>query len=316
LVVVVDFVVSEKDNGFFSFKQVKVPKLADQFTPEEVRKLKALIGSKSKPRTTHVIQVLDESSSMSTGKDVTVSSYNEMQDIAKKSVAGTEDSITFTLVKFSDFASISSVRVPADNAIGLNNENYRPHGMTALFDAIGLAITTARSYPQDSETAFLLQIFTDGDENASTQYTAQQLKSLIAELNSTGRWTVTVAGPRGNIDIFTKGLGIAKGNTTTFDPTSYQSRVSNAGMMLNSTANYFAARSVGTTAVYDSYSSIAADEATQTGISNVNQGTDPTCAVGNSVDLSNTSNIQTQNAAKAWPFPTGNRPDDTTNKAS
>lgn len=289
--------------------------MVDQFTPEEVRKLKALIGSKTKPRTTHVIQVLDESSSMTTGKDVTVSSYNEMQDIAKKSVVGTEDSVTFTLVKFSDYASISSVRVPAGNAVALNNENYRPHGMTALFDAIGLAIKTVRNYPQDDETAFLLQIFTDGDENSSTQYTAAALKSLIDELNTTGRWTVTVAGPRGNIDLFTRGLGIAKGNITTFDPSSYQSRVSNAGMMLNSTANYFAARSVGTTAVYDSYSSIQPDtdvtynpNNSQVIIGATGDVSQNAIADGSAGDLdANVKPTDAKNSAAAWPFPTGTK---------
>ena len=280
--------------------------MSQQFTPEEVRKLKQIIGSPvSTKKTTHVIQVLDESSSMETGQDVTISSYNEMQDIAKKQHSD-ENEITFTLVKFSDHASISSIRVPAGNAIGLNTTNYKPHGLTALYDAIGLAIQTARNFPSDDNTAYLLQIFTDGGENASTSYRdPRTLKAMIAELQATGKWTVTVAGPKGQIDLFTQYFDIPKGNTTTFDPTSYQSRTSNAGMMVGSTANYFAMRGAGGQSMTNAYSSVkdVLDQADNDPLNpSVSFGALPpdSSLIGQTAEQL----AQKAQASAAWPFPT------------
>lgn len=273
--------------------------MADQFSPEEVRKIKQLIGSPLKKRTTHVIRVLDESGSMITGRDITISSYNEMQQTAK--MAATEDhSVLVTLVKFNHEASIISNRAPVAAATPLSTDNFIPGGSTALFDAIGLAIDTAQKYPQDADTAFLLQIFTDGEENASTKYTADRLKSIISELNASGKWTITVAGPKGNIDLFTRYLGVPLGNVTSFDPTSVQSRFKNAGMMANATANYFVGRAAGQTAVMDSYSSVSEEQLKAwEDTTTVNNGNDSTTA--NAVNLSSAA------PTAAWPFPTSNK---------
>jgi hypothetical protein len=279
--------------------------MSDQFTPEEVRAIRKIIGSKPKKRTTHVIQVLDESHSMTTGKDITLSSYNEMQHAAKNSVKG-EDVITFTLVKFNEHVSIPTIRVSAEYVTPLSDMNYVPNGCTALFDAIGIAIETARNFPTDEDTAYLLQIFTDGYDNSSSKYNADKLKPLIEELQSTGKWTVTVAGPQGNIDLFTRFLGIAKGNVTGFNPDSVSSRLYNGTMMATATSNYFAARSAGQSNVMDSYSSIAKTTADPSDVTGIGQDQSTWSFTNN--------NLQT-GAAQAWPFP-GNSPQVTVAQAN
>lgn len=66
-------------------------------------------------------------------------------------------------------------------------------GSTRLLDAVGDAIDTAK--PRNAE-ATLIQVFTDGGENASTTYNRDTLKRAMAEAMGKGNLTVAVTGPR------------------------------------------------------------------------------------------------------------------------
>jgi hypothetical protein len=79
---------------------------------------------------------------------------------------------------------------------------------------------------------------------------------MIQELNSTGRWTVTVMGPRGSLDLFTKNLGVYSGNTVQFDASSVRSRGFAKSALNASTSQYFMATAAGATSVSDAYSSV------------------------------------------------------------
>jgi hypothetical protein len=231
--------------------------MSDQFSPEEVARLKQLAA---KPvRKTHVLQVLDRSSSMSTGKEITISTYNEQLDVMKQAQKKDGGEVTVSLVMFSYGAELVYKAKALDQVETLNLENYIPGGMTALYDAIGLAIETAQSLDASGDTAFLLQILTDGEENQSKIYTAEKLKSMIEELSATGKWTVTVSGPKGQVDVFAKNVSIPLGNTTGFDPHSLLSRASNKGIMVEAQAQYFASRAMGMTSVETAYSSVVKD---------------------------------------------------------
>lgn len=236
--------------------------MTQQFTPEEVAALKKVAADSSKPRTTHVLQVLDRSSSMAVGKAITISAYNEQLEAMRQAHEKDGSEITVTLVMFANTAEIAFKQrsITDFQGLGLDDKSYQPDGMTALYDAIGLAIETAQTFPKDGDTAFLLQIFTDGDENSSRNYGAAQLKSKIEELNATGKWTVTVAGPHGSVDLFARSLSIYAGNVTGFNPSSLQSRTYNKTAMINAHTHYFAERAAGVMAVADAYSSTAGHE--------------------------------------------------------
>lgn len=229
-------------------------------TPEEEQILQTLQAKKAAAtgdKIVHVIQVLDKSSSMGTGQDITISAFNENLGIMaeNQNVAKT----TATLITFSDWnkVSIEYSAASPDRATRLDRANYVPRGMTALYDAIGKALEIANTFEgAHSNAQFLLQIFTDGDENHSRYYNATRLKSLISELNSTGRWTVTVMGPRGSLDLFTKNLGVHSGNTVQFDASSVKSRGFAKSALNASTANYFTATAAGSTSMQDAYSSV------------------------------------------------------------
>jgi len=229
-------------------------------TPEEEQILQTLQAKKAAAtgdKIVHVIQVLDKSSSMGTGQDITISAFNENLGIMaeNQNVAKT----TATLITFSDpdKVKVEFREASPDRAVRLSRSNYTPSGMTALYDAIGKALEIAREFEgSNSNAQFLLQIFTDGDENRSIRYSAGTLKSLISELNSTGRWTVTVMGPRGSLDLFTKNLGVHSGNTVQFDASSVKSRGFAKSALNASTANYFTATAAGATSMSDAYASV------------------------------------------------------------
>lgn len=229
-------------------------------TPEEEQILQTLQAKKAAAageKIVHVINVLDKSKSMDNGIDITISAFNENLDIlaAQEKVAKT----TATLITFSDHTNVKAEYTEAtpDRAIRLNRSNYVPGGWTALYDAIGRALELARGFEgANSDAQFLLQVFTDGDENHSRVFSAPRLKSMIEELNATGRWTVTVMGPRGSLDLFTRNLGVHVGNTVQFDASSVRSRGFAKSALNASTATYFAATAEGATSMDCLYSSV------------------------------------------------------------
>jgi Mg-chelatase subunit ChlD len=228
-------------------------------TPEEEQILNTLQNKKDAAtgnKLIHVINVLDKSGSMTTGIDITIAAFNENLDVMASKSQGAR--VTASLITFSTNVHVEYTQASPDRAQRLNRENYVPDDFTALYDAIGRAIELAQGFEGAKTNAqFLLQIFTDGDENRSRIYRdPSKLKSMIQELNSTGRWTVTVMGPKGSLDLFTSRMGIYAGNTVQFDQGSLKSRSAARSVMNASTEAYFTASAAGATSMDSAYSSV------------------------------------------------------------
>src|SRR5690606_18894341 len=101
-------------------------------------------------------------------------------------------------VSFVSF-NANSIRYIAENAVTdavpvLTRNNYRPAGGTPLFDAIGAAVNRLRYRTEYfPEMKVLVSIFTDGFENASTEFSAKSVSSLVLSLEKKG-WTFTYIG--------------------------------------------------------------------------------------------------------------------------
>lgn len=95
----------------------------------------------------------------------------------------------------------------------LDSVTYRPSGCTALLDAIGHSIEIASNCTSDTITMIIL---TDGDENASTKYTLNQINDLIKEKKTYG-WKFVFMGANQDAIHVASGLGINKGGALTFD---------------------------------------------------------------------------------------------------
>jgi hypothetical protein len=228
-------------------------------SPEEQQMLNMLQAKQARgsQKIVHAIQVLDGSTSMDHGKDITISTFNESVDSLRDNQVG---KTTATLLTFSDHVRVVYKQASLSAVQRLTNSNYTTSGMTALFDAIAEAINLGKTFEgADSNAQFLLQIFTDGDENKSRSIykSGPVLKELIESVTNTGRWTITVAGPGGQINNFVDRLGIHRGNTHTYDPSSLVARGHTRSAFVASTANYMANAAVGVTAMNNAYSSVA-----------------------------------------------------------
>lgn len=164
-----------------------------------------------------VAVVLDRSGSMQSVCDSTIAGYNAyLAELAGK--GETKYSITATLFDApmrSIELSTLCVNAPLAQAIRLSRENYEPRGWTPLYDAIGLTIRATESAAAGRPV--VMMIVTDGQENASHEFTSDSIKKLIAEKEKDG-WTFVFMGA--NIDSYHVGttLGVSAKNIANYAP--------------------------------------------------------------------------------------------------
>jgi uncharacterized protein YegL len=92
----------------------------------------------------------------------------------------------------------------------LPNYVLSPRGGTALYDAVGKTINSVGKdlsdlNEQDRPDRVLFVIITDGHENASKEFTQQQIKNMIEHQENVYKWTFSYLGA--NQDAFSVGAG-------------------------------------------------------------------------------------------------------------
>lgn len=204
-------------------------------------------------RVLHVGFILDASGSMHYLSKFVIDTFNEQLKILQKETDETMKTKASVIV-FDYPDRINFLRWEEDiaNVKEISYEEYRPDGSTALYDAIGMTLDRYRELPDymNETTSFLLNIVTDGFENASIRYQQQQIKSLLDELQATKRWTVTYYGA--DQRMMTEQFHVPMQNTMVFNAqemTSGEYR----GKAMNSTLCYMNSIKSGSTAVEDFY---------------------------------------------------------------
>jgi hypothetical protein len=128
-----------------------------------------------------IVMILDESGSMEPIRNQMITSINDLI-MEQKQIK--ERPTTFTLVKFSDNVREVIVNKSLNNVNSLTSNDYTPSGSTALYDAIGNTISRFRN-----ENNVLMIIVTDGQENASKNYTRNQINKMISDKKTNNNWT-------------------------------------------------------------------------------------------------------------------------------
>jgi uncharacterized protein YegL len=172
------------------------------------------VNSKKKPKV-FVSFVLDESSSMGTGQGAVVSGMNEQIQTLKKRFEDGSVEPVITFVKFSDNVISMYEGRPLSDLQEIKANDYRPNGMTALYDAVGYTIDTVEKLEgiNDEGNSSLLIVITDGEENSSRKYNSSQISEKIKTLNASGKWTVTYIGPKSvDLSVMSKTTNISYGN--------------------------------------------------------------------------------------------------------
>lgn len=215
---------------------------------------------------TYIGFVLDGSGSMESGKSDTIKGFNTQINTVKAGAAEAGE----TRVGMVDFSTTPSVRymgVGTSALQPLTAESYMPNGYTALYDGVGVMIAELLAQPhlESPETAVLVTIFTDGEENASTEYSAVLLKNLITKLEATGRWTFALVGPTDGVMDLADLLAVDRSNTTGFDPNSLGDRMVTQVKMAVASASYMTSRSAGVKSRKGLYSDDGGDKKGGTG---------------------------------------------------
>ena len=135
--------------------------------------------------TIHYVLILDQSGSMSNLKKEVILSFNEQVDmILKLKKEEPKSKIKLTLCAFNDVVEFKFIDQNVDQVKKLTEVDYQPDSFTALYDAIGASFVKITELSEPGDQVFFA-IFTDGLENASKHYRAEDIKFKldIAEKN-------------------------------------------------------------------------------------------------------------------------------------
>jgi len=166
----------------------------------------------AQPQPLYITLILDESGSMQSCKGAAIAGFNQYVATLRQDPAETR----FTLTLFnSGKLEVRYHEVAVSAVKDLDVETYRPDDGTPLYDAIGRTLSIARQdAPPDARK--LCVILTDGEENASQEYTRSKIFSMIKEFEKQG-WGFLYLGA--DHDVWAAGelLGIVEENRIVFD---------------------------------------------------------------------------------------------------
>lgn len=154
---------------------------------------------KTKNNITELVFILDRSGSMLGLESDTIGGFNAMLKKQKKEAG----KAFVSTVLFDNVSEVLHDRVKIADVPKMTDRDYTVRGCTALLDAIGGAIhhiSNIHKYarPEDVPAHTLFVITTDGMENASRIYTADQVKNLIEQKKQNDGWEFLFIGA--NID--------------------------------------------------------------------------------------------------------------------
>lgn len=130
-----------------------------------------------------IINVIDRSGSMQHLKDTVIAEYNLFLNKTKQNI----NDIRWTTILFNNDVKVLNDD-SIDNIIELQNTDYCPHATTALLDAVGHACIKIINNTVDYND-IVINIFTDGVENSSKNYTYVSVNDLLESIKN--KHTVT-----------------------------------------------------------------------------------------------------------------------------
>lgn len=184
---------------------------------------------------TQILVIQDRSGSMLHLRQATIDGFNEFINGQRATPGLTR----VRLIQF-DHEYITRFDSLVMDVQPLTNASYEPRGNTALLDAMGRAIKDLgedlkRMPDADRPGKVIVVIMTDGEENASSQYTRDQVFAMVKHQTEAYQWQFLYLGA--NQDAINEGakLGMNRGQTMTYAANSGSTRASY--MHVNSAVN-------------------------------------------------------------------------------
>lgn len=164
-----------------------------------------------------MVFILDKSGSMTGYVEDTIGGFNSLIEKQKK-----EDGEAYvTTVLFDNRYELLHDHVPLNEIPVLTTNDYYPSGTTALLDAIGITINRIgerlSKTPEDERPEqVMIMITTDGLENASKEYTYQQVNEMIQHQQEKYSWVFMFLGAGMDAVKEASNLGIQKDFAKTY----------------------------------------------------------------------------------------------------
>ena len=165
--------------------------------------------------------VLDKSGSMSSIRHAAFTGCNEVLNgikaAAEKHADTQEHFVSLMLFDTESMPYILDM-VPAEQITLMKKEQFVPCACTPLLDAIGMSLTRLEAEVKKHERALAsVTIITDGYENASTEYNAQQIHQLIGRLKEQESWNFAFMGANQDVRKVSVELNIDVQNAREFE---------------------------------------------------------------------------------------------------
>jgi hypothetical protein len=165
----------------------------------------------------HNLIILDESGSMESIKKTIIQGFNEIVQTVKGIEKEFPDQEHFiSLITFNGLGQkLLHFIDPVSKLQQIDDKRYKPDASTPLYDAMGFGFAKLKQVLADQTNYnVLVTILTDGEENASKEYSGASIKKIIEELKEK-RWTFTYIGADHDVEKFAASLSIT--NTMSFD---------------------------------------------------------------------------------------------------
>lgn len=169
----------------------------------------------------HITFIIDKSGSMGNRRAQIVSGVNEFIDTQRKEPG----EATVSIIQFSssylwnltnnirnDTGYVETVlNQNIKNVKKMTLEDYVPNGGTALFDAIGRAVTNLGNHLSSIDESqrpskVMIVIMTDGEENSSQEYDPVSIKQMITHQKDKYNWEFMFIGSDQNSVLMAKNL--------------------------------------------------------------------------------------------------------------
>ncbi len=165
----------------------------------------------------HNLIILDESGSMNSIKNSIITGFNEIvQTVKGIEIEFPEQEHFISFITFNGIGKkILHFIDPAVKLEEIDSARYKPEASTPLFDVIGFGVNKLKQHLEhQTDYNVLVTILTDGEENASTEFSGKQINQMIQELKLEN-WTFTYIGTDHDVDKMANSISI--NNTISFD---------------------------------------------------------------------------------------------------
>jgi hypothetical protein len=178
---------------------------------------------------TAIAYILDRSGSMQSLASDAIGGFNSFLAGQKEE----EGRAIFTLVLFDHEYLVAHKNMDIQQVPDLDERTYIPRGSTALLDAIGRTIddlgTHLAGLPEAQRPGkIIVAIYTDGLENASTDYSDERIAKLIKQQQEVYNWEFLFLAANQDAVATARKMAIPASQAVNFAPTPQGVRASHA----------------------------------------------------------------------------------------